>query len=68
MPTNLPQQPPTEFAVIHLLALPLLFLVLSTLVESRSLSAMHLFDAFMRSGEIIATAEFGFGRILADRK
>ena len=44
MPTNLPQQPPAEFAVIHLLALPLLFLVLSTLVEF----PQPVGDAFVR--------------------
>ncbi len=68
MPTHLPQRPPVEFPMIHLAALPVLFLFLSTLIESHSLSATHLFNAFIRSGEIIATAEFGFGRILAERK
>ncbi len=67
MPTNVPKKRSEDCPFLHLVAVPLLFLCVSALSESREISADSLLQVVLRSGEAIATAEFGAGRLLMDR-
>ncbi len=67
MPTILPRRRPVAYPVVHLVAIPLVLLLLSALVDSNNLWPTSVLHALMRSGEIIANAEMGPGRIWPER-
>jgi len=67
MPTKLPQRRQDSCPFIHLVALPLVLLLASSLVESRTLTAVSVLHVLMRSGELIANAELGPGRLAMER-
>jgi len=67
MPTRLPQRRPDSCPYLHLVALPLVLLLASSLVESRTLSPASVLHVLMRSGELIANAELGPGRLMMER-
>ncbi len=68
MPTRLPRRRAAEYPALHLVAIPLLLLLLLALLESKDLWPSSVLHALMRSGEIMATAELGAGRAWSDRR
>jgi len=67
MPTTLPQRRQDGCPVIHLVALPVVLLLASTLVESRTLTTVSALHVLVRSGEFIANADLGPGRLFMER-
>jgi hypothetical protein len=64
MPTALPapQRQPFDFAVLHLIMVPVSVLLFSTLMQGDDLSITTALRTLLRGAEAIAEAEIGFGR------
>jgi len=45
-----------------------MILFVSALLQAKTISPSSVLHAFIQSGEIMAGAELGFGRILSDRR
>lgn len=64
MPTALPdrRRAPVDFAVLHLVMVPLAMLLLSTLLQGEEITVTTVLRTLLRGAEAIAEAELGFGR------
>ncbi|MBR1219963.1 hypothetical protein JQ557_18295 [Bradyrhizobium sp. U87765 SZCCT0131] len=64
MPTALParRRAPADFAVLHLVIVPLAMLLLSTLLHGEEITVTTVLRTLLRGAEAIAEAELGFGR------
>jgi len=64
MPTALParRRAPPDFAVLHLVMVPLAMLLLSTLLQGDQITVTTVLRTLLRGAEAIAEAELGFGR------
>ncbi len=64
MPIALParQRPPLDFAVLHLIMVPVSVLLFSTLMQGDVISITTVLRTLLRGAEAIAEAELGFGR------